>query len=49
MSNTDRNEIEFEIKQLTWALSFEWPNNKESNTRRRRYFMRLQILKNLLA
>ena len=49
MSNTERKEIQFQIKQLNWALAGEWPNNEEGNTRRRKYLMRLQILKGLLA
>ena len=49
MSNTERNEIQFQIKQLNWALASEWPNTEAGNTRRRKYIMRLQILKGLLA
>ena len=49
MSNTERNEIQFQIKQLNWALAGQWPNTEAGNTRKRKYIMRLQILKGLLA
>jgi hypothetical protein len=49
MSNTERNEIQFQIKQLNWALAGEWPNNEECNMRRRKYLIRLETLKGLLA
>jgi len=48
MSNTERNEIQFQINQIRWALSGDSSQTPEWAKRQRAYRLRLANLKALL-